>query len=89
MDTGIELDFEKITKKYNRHYKKITKQCRLCFGKRSCIQCVFNLDDLETTCKCYGFMNEQDFQTYIQSQLHFLAQHSEDYYRIMEEVVVE
>ena len=88
-DTEIHLDFEKIAKKYNRHYKKITKQCRHCFGKRSCIQCVFNLDNLETTCKCYGFMNEQDFNQYVNTQINFLQKHPEDYYRIMEEVIVE
>ena len=88
-DTGIQLDFEKIAKKYNQYYSKIKEQCIYCFIKRSCIQCIFNLEDLETSCRCRGFTNEQSFRNYVNSQLHFLSQHPEDYYRIMEEVIVE
>jgi uncharacterized protein len=88
-DKVIRLDFEKIAKKYNRYYEKIKKQCQYCFAKRACSQCIFNLDNLETTCKCHGFMNEKDFQIYVDTQMDFLRKHPEDYYRIMEEVVVE
>jgi uncharacterized protein len=88
-DIDIRLDFEEIAEKYNQYYSKIKKQCLHCFNKKSCIQCIFNLDDLETTCICHGFMNEQDFKNYVNSQIYFLSRHPEDYYRIMEEVIVE
>jgi hypothetical protein len=34
-------------------------------------------------------MNEQDFDKYVNTQIDFLQKHPEDYYRIMEEVIVE
>ncbi|MCL2510918.1 MAG: radical SAM peptide maturase [Bacteroidales bacterium] len=88
-DDEILIDFEKVVERYNEYFKKITKQCNHCHNKLSCLQCIFNLDDLETTCKCYGFMNEQDFEQYVNIHMNFLKKHPEDYYRIMEEITVE
>jgi uncharacterized protein len=87
-DNEVLIDFEEVAAKYNRYFNKMTKQCNHCHNKRSCIQCIFNLDDLETTCKCYGFMTEKDFEQYVDTQMSFLQKHPEDYYRIMEEIVV-
>jgi uncharacterized protein len=88
-ETGVNLDLQAIADKYNAYYAKLEKQCGKCHNTKACIQCIFNLDDLEGNPVCYGFMNKQAFEEYKAAQMDFLRKHPEDYYRIMEEVVVE
>ncbi|MDR1345830.1 MAG: radical SAM peptide maturase [Bacteroidales bacterium] len=88
-EAGVQLDMQAIADKYNAYYDKMERQCSKCHNTRACIQCVFNLVDLESNPVCYGFMNKQDFEAYKAAQMDFLRKHPEDYYRIMEEVIVE
>ena len=88
-DNGVNIDLEEVVSRYNRYYKKITKQCAVCSIKHACMQCLFNLNDLETTCRCTMFMNEKDFEQYTENQINFLKKNPESYYRIMEEVFVD
>jgi uncharacterized protein len=87
-DDEVLIDFEEVAARYNQYYSKITKQCMLCANQHGCIQCLFHLKDLETTCRCTLFMNEKEFQQYANNQMNFLKKYPEDYYRIMEEVYV-
>lgn len=83
-DTEVQLDFEAIAQKYNRYYTKLDKQCKTCHNKKACIQCVYNLPDIDKTkVKCHGFMSKNNFENYQKDQLAFLADHPEDYHRIM------
>jgi uncharacterized protein len=89
-ESGVKLDLQSIANKYNAYYAKIDKQCAKCHNAQACIQCIFNLYDLEDNNPvCHGFMNEQRFAGYKARQMDFLRKHPEAYYRIMEEVVVE
>jgi uncharacterized protein len=87
-DENIELDYTAIADKYNAYYAKLEKQCAGCFIKKSCIQCIYNLPDLEDRPICQGFMNKQEFERYQNAQIGFLANNPEEYFRIMEELVV-
>jgi Arylsulfatase regulator (Fe-S oxidoreductase) len=87
--TEVKLDFETIAQKYNRYYTKLDKQCTTCHNKKACIQCVYNLPDIDKPkVTCHGFMSKKDFDGYQNAQLSFLANHPEDYHRIMTEVIV-
>lgn len=88
-DNEVKLDFEAIAQKYNKYYTKLDKQCKACYNKKTCIQCIYNLPDIdEPKVVCHGFMSKQDFEYYQNSQLSFLADHPEDYHRIMTEIIV-
>jgi uncharacterized protein len=88
-DTEVKLDFEAIAQKYNRYYTKLDKQCKACFNKKACIQCIYNLPDIDKPqVTCHGFMSKKDFESYRNAQLSFLADHPEDYHRIMTEIIV-
>jgi uncharacterized protein len=86
-DNEIEIDFEYIAQKYNTYYAKLDKQCKACHNRQACIQCIYNLPDLDKKPQCHGFMNLQEFQRYQNTQINFLANNPEEYYRIMEEIV--
>ncbi len=85
----VQLDCEQIAEKYNAYLNKVLGQCKTCKIKKSCIQCIYNLEDLDGNPICLGHCNQREFEQYTGSQMAFLAKHPEDYYKIMEEVIVE
>jgi len=85
----VDLDLEQIAEKHNAYLNKVYKQCKTCKITKSCIQCIFNLEDLEGKPVCIGYTNQKEFEQYVAYQMAFLEQNPEDYYKIMEEVVVE
>jgi uncharacterized protein len=87
-DTEVKLDAEAIANKYNTYYSKMDRQCGKCKNTKACIQCMFNITDLEGKPVCHGFMNEEAFSGYVSSQMRFLERNPEAYKRLMEEVIV-
>jgi uncharacterized protein len=85
---GVHLDFEEIVQRYSHYFAKLENQCKVCYNKKACVQCIFNLSDLDNHPICNGFMDKNDFDNYQDNIISFLRKHPEDYYRIMEEVVV-
>jgi len=88
-DNVVQLDLEKIAEKHNVYLNKVLRQCKTCKIARSCIQCVYNLEDLDGKPICHGYTNQKEFEQYVATQMAFLEKNPEDYYRIMEEVIVE
>ncbi|MDR0604801.1 MAG: radical SAM peptide maturase [Bacteroidales bacterium] len=88
-NNGVHLDLDSIAEKYNNYFSKLEKQCSYCKQCKSCVQCIFNLENIDNKPVCTNFMNETDFENYVREQVHFLAQNPEEYYRIMEEVIIE
>lgn len=86
---GVELNPDAIADIYNAYYAKLQHQCSKCYKADACIQCIFNLHDLEGSPVCHGFTDELTFVAYKKRQMDFLRKHPEAYYRIMEEVMVE
>lgn len=46
------------------------------------------LKDIESKPVCFGYMNDKDFNNYVNQQMHFLEQNPEAYKKIMKEVIV-
>ena len=88
-ESDVRLDFQAIADIYNGYLAKIDKQCEKCCNFQACVQCIFNLRDLDGNPVCHGFMNEQIFARYKARQMDFLRKHPDVYHRIMEEVIVE
>jgi uncharacterized protein len=84
----VKLDFEAIADKYNAYYEKLEKQCGRCKNTKACIQCMFNIADIDGNPVCHGFMNEESFRNYVNAQMHFLERNPESYQRLMNEVIV-
>jgi uncharacterized protein len=88
-ESSVMLDFEAIADKYNQRYIKLERLCSKCYDANSCIQCIFNLDDLDGSPICHGFMNQQIFEIYKANQMSFLRKNPDQYYRIMEDVILD
>ena len=87
-DSEVRLDMESIANQYNEWYVKLENQCSRCKTIKSCSQCIFNVEGLDGKPVCYGFMNEDTFRNYCNSQMQFLEKNPEAYKKIMEEVIV-
>lgn len=86
-ETNVELEAEEIARKYNGYYQKMENQCSHCKNRLSCIQCLFNLKDIEKMPVCYGFMNDAMMEQFKQQQLQFMRNHPKVYREIMEKVI--
>ena len=87
-DTKVVLNMESIANKYNEWYAKFEHQCSGCKATQSCIQCIFNVSDLNNKPVCHGYMNEVAFRNYVNAQMQFLEKNPEAYNKIMEDVFV-
>jgi uncharacterized protein len=87
-ESEINLDPGAIAEKYNTYYAKFEKQCGSCKNTKACIQCIFNISNLEETPVCHGYMNEAAFSNYTNIQMSFLEKNPEAYKKLMEEVIV-
>jgi uncharacterized protein len=85
----IELNYASIANKYNAYYSKMNMRCKSCFRRRFCVQCIYNLSDINQPKPiCHGYMTKQDFEVHRDAQIHFLAQNPEEYFKIMEETIM-
>jgi uncharacterized protein len=58
----VAIDFESIACKYNDYYRKVDKQCKSCYTRDTCIQCIFNLPDIDKDkVTCHGFTSKKNF----------------------------
>lgn len=89
INSEVVLDINHIARKYNTYYAKLEKQCTQCKNVKGCVQCMFNMENLEEKPVCYGFMNNTAFRNYVNTQMRFLEKNPEAYFRLMTEVIVE
>ena len=87
-ETDIELNVIEIAKRYNAYFDKMNNQCSHCKNKPSCIQCMFNIKDIDRNPICYGFMSGKMMDQFEQQQFQFMRKHPEAYGRIMKEILV-
>jgi uncharacterized protein len=88
-ETGVNMDFEAIAQKYNAYYAKLDKQCKACYNRKACVQCIYNLPDIDKAkVLCHGFMSKTHFEAYQNTQLAFLANNPGTYQRMMTELIV-
>lgn len=86
---GVNLNFEKIAQRYNGYYDKVKNQCSNCHNVNACVQCIFNLEDLEGKPTCHGYMSAEQFEQYCQQNMEYMRQFPGDYYKVLREVEVE
>ncbi|MDO8952666.1 MAG: radical SAM peptide maturase [Draconibacterium sp.] len=87
-NTGVILDFEEIAARYNTWFSKLIPQCSRCHNTKACVQCIFNLDDLDAKPVCKGFMKKEILQRYVGSQMEYLGKNPHLYQKIMDEVII-
>jgi Arylsulfatase regulator (Fe-S oxidoreductase) len=88
-ENGVQINFEKIAHTYNQYFDKLSKQCNCCHNADACMQCVFQLNDLERKPVCLGFTNQSTFRDEINYKMHYLAAHKGMYSKLIRELVIQ
>ena len=89
-EDSIILDTKFISDKYNSYYDKLKNKCSNCYRNRSCVQCIFNLDDIdEIKLQCNGYLNYEMFAESFSQIISYLEEHPDLYNTIIEKIVLE
>jgi len=73
---AFELDLKAIADNHNHYLDKIQQLCSMCSNNHSCLQCLFNIDKIESSKpKCKSFMNKQEFIKYQYNCLKYIKEH--------------
>ncbi len=87
---GVFLDLDAIVARFNDYLEKLQHQCSLCYRKKSCIQCMYYIENLDAAKPiCRGYMNQETFEQYTSYCLAHLARHPHLYKKLMEDVLVD
>jgi len=87
---GLDLNLEAIASTFNSYLDKMQPSCAGCFRKKSCMQCMYYLETLNSEKPvCNGFMDKTTFNSYSSACLGYLKRHPELYKKIMNEVVID
>lgn len=84
----VKIDCEHIAKKYNDYYDSLRNQCRSCYHKKHCAQCMFSIRKLGENPVCEKVANRQMFNEYLQENMKSLYSKPELYKRIMKEIII-
>ncbi|MDR2126767.1 MAG: radical SAM peptide maturase [Prevotellaceae bacterium] len=86
----VNLDFDYIVNRFNAYLDKLSKQCKVCYRKKSCTQCMYYIPDIDNNKPvCHGFMNKTDFENYKSYCMSHLAKKPYLYKKLMTEILVE
>ena len=86
---GVRIDFAKIADTYNHYFDKLKRQCDHCHNADACIQCVFQLDNLDTKPLCLGYTNQATFHDEINYKMCYLSAHKGMYSRFVDELIIQ
>lgn len=89
-DNKVIINTKEIAQYFNSLLDKVQHQCLICAKRRSCSQCLFYINDIDSTSPiCQGFMNKDDFDQYASSCLEHLSKNPGLYKKIMTEVQID
>ena len=84
----VNLEPEKIAEIYNNYFNKLKKQCNYCYNADACMQCMFQLNNLDKNPVCLGFVNKIDFDNLTNYNMHYLCANPDLYDKIIEEMII-
>lgn len=87
-EDGVKINCECIAKKYNSYYDSLRKQCNNCFFKMNCVQCMFDIQNLEKKPVCNKMGNIEMLHEYLQRNMKILYENPRLYKRIMDEIII-
>ena len=83
-------NYQLISDIYNDYYCNMSHQCRLCYHRKNCTQCMFYIKGLGTEKypRCHQYMSEKEELQYVSDILIFLRDHPEVYMQIMTDTLI-
>jgi len=88
-ENAVLLDFDEIAKKYNNYYRNIYGQCNRCYMSRSCLQCMFYVDNIETKPVCNEFLDKKGFSQYLSNIYSLMETEPAKIFSLLEKTIYE
>lgn len=88
-EEGVRIDFKEIARKYSNYFSKLKNHCLSCKNLGNCIQCVFNLEDPDSSTACKSFVTAHDYSQRIINFIDSIETNPGIYTRIINDVVLE
>jgi uncharacterized protein len=88
IDDRVKIDYKLVADKYAHFLESFKPICNNCKNKYTCLQCMFNVEDINVK-NCKKFMNNKQFVNYLNCQLTILENFPESYQHIMHDIVIE
>ncbi|MBE6286730.1 MAG: radical SAM peptide maturase [Mediterranea massiliensis] len=85
----LELNCANIAKFYSALYRKVVKNCKYCFSKRTCSQCMFLLKEKDGNLICQGIMTEAKLKKEFSDFLTYAEEHPGDYERLLSSIIID
>ncbi len=85
-NSEVKLDPVAIAKKCNERLGRMERICKTCYNKKACSQCMYNLEGIDETPDCKGFMDKKSFHIYCSRNISLISQTPSLYKEIMTEV---
>lgn len=84
----VDLQLDTIVEKYNKYYQKVIFQCKECYNADTCVQCLYNLTNLNTRPICHGFTNKTNFQKDLYLNMEYLDNNAGLYNELIKELMI-
>lgn len=79
----VEINFKEIANRYNVMFDLIEEKCKKCYQFKNCRCCL-----LATNGKCTQFTDIKSFQRVCKQQIKFFEDHSKDYKKIINNIII-
>lgn len=87
-EENVTLDIGDICRQYNQWFGMMKAQCRHCYNKRVCRQCLFSLQHLSTRPFCLGFADREAFLAQLKEIVDYLEITPGMYEKIMKNILI-
>lgn len=85
----VVLDFENIANRYNYYTHRFIEQCKTCFFRHHCNQCVFQIDNIDNQfAKCNGYRSINEKDNVINEYVKCLRDSPEIYGKLLKNVII-
>ena len=86
---SVNLNFDDVADVYNTYYQNIYAQCSKCHISRSCLQCMFYVDNIEKEPNCADFHNSTEFEKYLKYMYSEMENNSQNVFSLLEKTIYE
>lgn len=87
-DDGVHLNLSDICNQYNTWFDMLSARCKKCYINRNCMQCLFNLDNVDKKAYCMNYMDKKAFETYLKDMIDYMEQYPKSYKKVMKKVLM-
>ena len=93
INQDVEIDIKGIAQQYNFYYECLKKVCQYCFLHRFCSVCMFQIENFDKLITekfvCDNFHDQKKFQAKLYRIFSFLEKNPNDFFEILENLVIE